>query len=702
MGRSNGTLNRVSWDARILVDAACGTIGHVPAERSPVPRQLPRAVPGFIGRTEELAELDALSGDDATIAAVVGTAGAGKTSLVVRWAQQAQDRFPDGTLYANLRGYDPRAPARPGDVLADFLAVFGTPPDRIPAHLDARAAMFRSQLAGRRVLVVLDNASDVTQVRPFLPGGTGCAVVVTSRADLKGLEVGDGARRLPLALFSEPEAVELVRTVLGPQRADAEPEAVAALVLACARLPLALRIAAGRVATHPHLTISELVEQLDRERWQALSVPADERGAVRTVFDWSYRWLPEPQARMFRRLGLHPVAEISVHAAAGLNDVDLRTAGQLLADLAEQHLVEPAGPGRYSCHDLLRAYAADLVESDDDRDEARLRLFEWYGHNVRTAYRTVNPDDAPVHSRIELVTSGHPEVRFAGLEQAWEWADLEIGSTVAVACAAADHGLSAVALLLAEICAGALILAGHFDDAGELCHIGLAAARRLGDRRGECSILGNLAQLHSNAGRWRESRDVLGSALVMATELGDRVLEAHVLCHLGWACLHFEQFTEAKRHLEAARVLITGRKRHQPAFIEYSLSAVHAGLGDHEKALSHAERSLALLRRSDAREIESHALQAIARAKQMAGAHDEAIALCEQALKVETGREMPENRALLLVVLGESMRHAGDVERAAACWREALEAFEERGDRRAPRLKERLRELESGSSASAG
>ncbi|ANZ37515.1 hypothetical protein BBK82_17105 [Lentzea guizhouensis] len=415
MSEAPRTANDIGQNHGNTVQA--GTVGHISIggapDTLPVPRQLPRVVPAFTGRTEHLAALDELLVGRRTIAAVVGAAGIGKTALVVRWAHRVQDRFPDGTLHVDLRGYGPGEPASPSDVLAGFLGALGIYPERVPLQFDDRVAMYRSEVAGKRVLVVLDNAKDVAQVRPLVPGEPGCAVVVTSRADLKGLVVNDGAQRIQLQLFHEHEAVDLVVAVLGRR---AQPGAVAELVRACARLPLAIRVAAGRIATHHDLTITELVQELavEHRRWDALSIRSDENGAVRTVFDWSYRKLPADQQLMFRRLGLHPTPEISAHAAAALFGADLPQVRALLEDLADQHMIEIADRDRYTCHDLLRAYAADLAQEDDDWEQAHRRMIEWYAHHARNAYRMVHPIRMVLHDRFSLVNDGQPKLVFAG------------------------------------------------------------------------------------------------------------------------------------------------------------------------------------------------------------------------------------------------------------------------------------------------
>ncbi|MFD9699286.1 ATP-binding protein [Lentzea sp. NPDC059081] len=684
LGENRGTAVQAGYVGHLSVGSAPDT--------PPVPRQLPFASPGFVGRAEHLATLDRLPTDDGTtaLAAVVGTAGVGKTSLVVRWAREAQRHFPGGTLYANLRGYGPGQPATPGEVLADFLTALGVAPERVPPHQDARAALYRSLLADRRVLVVLDNANAVSQLRPLLPGGSGC-VVVTSRSDLQGLEIGEGARRIPLPLLTGDEAADLVATVLGPRPAD--PAAVAELVSACARLPLALRIAAGRIAVDPHVTVTDLVEELRAQRWEALSVPDDEQHAVRTVFDWSYRRLTPDQALMFRRIGLLPVETFSVHVCAVLCDVEPHVARRLLAALAAQHLVEPHGKDRYTCHDLLRAYAADLAEQDEDRDEVVDRLLEWVAHHAKKAFLVLFPDRAHLHAGARVTTSTSLELDFAGDDAVWAWADAEFGNAAALVRTAARHDRPAITLLLADITCGQLGLVGRFDEALEVCGIGVRAAADLGDRRAEFLMAQHLGQLLSVVNDWQRAVEVYLANLTTAEELGDPELVAEVLGHLGWVRLELGRHAEARSDLERALEFCQAGTRTR-SFVEFCLSGVHAGLGDPEQALLHAERSLHQLGEDRFR---SYAWHAMARAKQVAGDHAEAVELCERALEHEDRHDNPRSHALLLELFGESLRQVGDRDRAAAVWREALAIFEDRGDHRAPGLRERLAALVSAS-----
>lgn len=699
---SEGTYNTTGDVSGHVVQA--GYIGQVliagVPEPLPVPRQLPQVVPDFTGRAEQLAALDGQLTGGSRISAVVGAAGIGKTSLAVWWAQQIQDRFPHGTLYANLNGYGPSAPATPGGVLADFLGALGIAPERIPQRFDALTALYRTVLAQRQVLILLDNADGVDQVRPLLPGGSGCVVVVTSRADLKGLVVGQGARHVPLPLFTEQEALGLIRAVLGEQRVDAEPDAVLALVRACARLPLALRVAAGRAATHPHVTIDELVADLDSERarWAALSVPADEHNAVRTVFDWSYRSLPDEQALMFRRLGLHPPHSISAHSAATVCGRALDDARRLLAGLADQHLIEPSGRDRYTCHDLLSAYAADLAELDDGSDEARRRLVEWSAHHARKAFRLLRPGMLSGHAGAHLATRGDPEIVFSDAQDAWAWARAELGNTVALLRTAARCHTPEITMMLASIATGGLHLVNRWDDALEICGIGLAAARAAGDRDGECVMLSDLGQLHQFVARWQEAAQALHSALELARELGNTAVEAEVLGRLGWGCLELVEYREAKGYLEASLALLADEPSARfYAFIEGCLARAHTGLGNHESAVRHGENGVAVLVREGIEGVQPYTFYGLAGARQAIGDHAEVIRLCERALEVVFDHGHPRDRALLLDTLGESLRHTGERERAIACWREALATFEERGDHRAPDLRKRLAAEVSGS-----
>jgi hypothetical protein len=306
----------------------------------------------------------------------------------VHWAHRVTSQFPDGTLFANLRGCDPSGlPAGPGDVLEGFLRALAVAPEAIPPDVESRSALLRTLLAGKRLLMLLDNAASAAQVRPLLPGSPGCLVLVTSRSRLAGLVARDGATPVALDRLPEHEAVLLLCQAIGAGRVKAQPAAAARVASLCGHLPLALRIAADRAAARRHMTLSDLATQLaaERGRLDVLTTGADDHHTdVRSVFSWSYRALPDGAARMFRLLGLYRGLDISAAAAAALTALPVAAAQRLLDLLADVHLIVEDRPGRYRLHDLLRIYAAERARADEsprDRGDAVHRLLSWYLHS---------------------------------------------------------------------------------------------------------------------------------------------------------------------------------------------------------------------------------------------------------------------------------------------------------------------------------
>src|SRR5579875_2723263 len=393
--------------------------------RAAIPRQLPAAVTQFTGRGQELRwltrSLDERStgGGTTLISAVGGTAGVGKTALAVHWAHQVASRFPDGQLYVNLRGYDPGQPVPPGDALAGFLRALGVPGSDTPPDTGERAGLYRSLLAGRRLLVVLDNAGSVGQVRPLLPGAPTCMTLVTSRDALAGLVARDGAQRLDLALLPLDEATALLTGLIG-ERAVADPDAVTVLARRCAQLPLALRVAAELATSRPAEPLGALTRELDDQnrRLELLDADGDPVTAVRGVFSWSVRRLPPAAARTFRLLGLHPGPEFDPYAVAALTGEDAATATQALGQLARAYLTEPgtdrsaAAPGRleqYRLHDLLRDYARELAAATDGpavTHAALTRLFDYYLGTAAAAMDTLFPAERHRRPRVPLPAAG--------------------------------------------------------------------------------------------------------------------------------------------------------------------------------------------------------------------------------------------------------------------------------------------------------
>ncbi|MER6762445.1 MULTISPECIES: ATP-binding protein [Amycolatopsis] len=693
-----------------LAGTATGTGGSVA-------RQLPSVVRDFTGRTEQVAALDALlpaeaepssdgavddagTGGSVVISAVDGAAGIGKTTLAVWWAHRVQHLFPDGTLHTNLRGYGPGDPASPGEVLVGFLRALGLPGERIPTGTAEKAATFRSLLAGRRVLMVLDNANAAEQVRPLLPGTAGCVVVVTSRDRLTGLVVTEGAARLTLDLLSEPEAITLASGIVGQDRATAEPDAVRELVRCCGRLPLAVRIAAG-YASGPDTTVAEVIAEMADERYRldVLSREGDERAAVRAVFDWSYQQLDDERARVFRRLGLHPGPEFCAEAAAAVTGLDLPGARRVLGALAAAHLIEPVRRGRYRLHDLLRAYASHRAETDDPpehREQARERMWQWYAHHAKTAHQVLFPAHCGWRPALNLEVRADPRIEFPDAARAWAWIESEQDNLVAVARDTDRHGRIPLTILLATAAAGFLYRLGRKKRQLDLSRIALAAARRGGDRTVEAHALLDLGTTHWTVRQLREARSASLEGLGLARDLGNRELQAWALNDLGLVLLEQGQHAQARDRFLAALSLASGsQKGRLEGVVEGNLSDLCTGLGDYQQGLRHAERSLSLRRTAHDDQGEPFALHQIARTRQGLGDLREAIAQCENALAIEPHHRIPQDTAGILDTLGACLRDTGHIDRAKSCWRDALALYDQYGHPRADDLRTSLRALDT-------
>ncbi|MDQ1739771.1 MAG: hypothetical protein QOE53_1423, partial [Pseudonocardiales bacterium] len=436
-------------------DAAHRGTGADGAARPAVVHQLPLAVDNFTGRTEELAELSRLFGQGrpGLIAAITGTAGVGKTALAVHWAHAWSRDFPDGQLYVDLRGFDPELPLQPGQALAGFLRAIGVPGPEIPRDLAERAALYRSLLSGRRMLILLDNARDVEHVRSLLPGAPACAVLVTSRDTLAGLIARHGGHRVQLDVLPQEDARELLRALIGEQ-VDAAPAGAAALVQHCARLPLALRIAAELAGQQPGASLAELVSEFasGHPPLDLLDASHDARTSIRAVFSWSCARMPGDAAQAFRLLGLHPGADLQAGALAALiGTATVAEAHHALDMLARASLVRQSAPGRYGMHELLRAYAGELAAATEAGPHWRMavaRLLEHYLHTAAHAMdllfptRHLHPAD---HAHL------HPlAVSLADATAARSWLEAERANLVAVTVHAGRHGWPQHAIALAQ------------------------------------------------------------------------------------------------------------------------------------------------------------------------------------------------------------------------------------------------------------
>jgi DNA-binding SARP family transcriptional activator len=649
-----------------------------PAMRAapPVPHELPADVSAFTGRTAELAQLDRLLGSRAAaISAVSGTAGVGKTALAIHWAHQAVTHFPDGQLYVNLRGYDPDRPMPAADALAYFLLTLGVAGQDIPMGEDERAARYRSMMAGRRMLVVLDNAGHADQVRPLLPGAPGCAVLVTSRDALAGLIARDGATRLDLDLLSLAEAVALLTELIGaPARAD--PDATAQLARQCARLPLALRVAAERAAARSHVPLIELVADLagQQRRLDLLDVADDPRTAVRAVFSWSYQQLSPETARMFRLLGLHPGPDLTVAAAASLAAAAEADARRLLRQLTRAHLIDEHLPGRYAFHDLLRAYAAEQAhgtDSDTDRREATGRMLDHYLHTARQCSLLLHPSNEP----IPLAVPRHGAVpeQPGDYHEAMEWFEAEHDVLLAAVAHAAECGLDVHAWQIPWAMVAFLSIRGHYQEWASTQRTALSAATRLGDTIGQAASGRLLGNAYSTLGDHDQAVGHYANSVKLYQRLGDRLGEAKVHQGLGLVAEGQRRYQEAIDHAQHALGLYRAMSdKEAEAEIVNTLGWYYGLLGDYQQARTLCRRSLVLSADVGNRLVEGNVWDSLGYAEHHLGNLSGATVCYQRALGIARELSDRPSEAQALTHLGDIQHAAGELRQAREAWQQAL------------------------------
>ena len=646
------------------------------------PRHLPGDVRGFVNRSDELSRLDTWLTDEGrerdviALVVIAGTAGVGKTALALRWAHRARDNFPDGELYVNLRGYDPGLAVTPEHALDRFLRALDIPQSGIPNDPEAKAALYRSLLADRQMLVVLDNAASVGQVRPLLPGTADSLVLVTSRSRLSGLVARDGARRLTLELLSESESVELFQAITADYRANDDPAEIAELARLCARLPLALRIAAERAASRPWMPLTQLIQDLRDESalWDALSAEVgEEADAVRTVFAWSYRALPEGGARMFRLLGLHPGPEFGVSAAAALAELSVSDARHQLDVLVGAHLLEQTTPDRYQFHDLLRAYATDQAhneESLDDQYAALRRVLTWYLHSAHAAgvamqrfNRRITPD--PAHLAVA------PPV-FSDFLDGSRWYESEWDNLIASAQAAVKAEMHRIAWQLTLEIRPYFNHSASFEDRLIALGIALDSARRDGSKLGEAEALFSLAGTYSMLDRFEDSVRSHQAALAIRRETRDTSGEAMSLNNLGLSYLRARRFGEAQTHFEQAHTLFRELADvRRESYALFNLGEAYLGFGQVDEAAEVVHRSLEISRETGDRHSESVGLVIMAKVLAGSGEMEEALRAGQDALSIVRDRDDPRNEGWVLLEFGMIQRRAGRFAEALVSYQRA-------------------------------
>jgi tetratricopeptide (TPR) repeat protein/DNA-binding XRE family transcriptional regulator len=672
--------------------------GQAPAGGPIVPRQLPAPVRQFVGRRGELAALTQLL-DQATAApggmvvtALAGTAGVGKTALAVRWAHQVASRFPDGQLYLNLRGYDPTGgPVPLAEAIRGLLDSLAVPPAQIPASTDAQVGLYRSLLSGKRMLVLLDNARDAGQVRPLLPGGPGNLVVVTSRRQLGGLVAVEGAYPLTLEVLGDDEARELLAQRLGEARLAAEPDAVTELIALCAGLPLALAIAAARISARPRLPVREFTTELTGARPTLDALDAgDAPASVRAVFSLSLATLSAPAAWMFGLLGVHPGPDITASAAASLAGLPRAQARQVLAELADAHLVTEHAQGRFSLHDLLRAFSAE--QAPETQAEALARVFDHYLHTACAGSRLLNPARA-LFSLTGPLPGVTPEP-LADHDQAMAWFEAENQVLTASAALAVRDGFDDFAWQLPWAFADFLLRRGFWPESIALHTAALAAATRAGDLTGQAAAHRHIAWGHSRLGDYAEATTQLEASLELHRKLGDKAGEARDHQALGAIADSTGREEESLDEAEKSMVLFAeiGDRAGQAAALN-DIGWSLARLGDFQQARIRGQEALALHRELGNVPGEAVGLDTLGYIEHHLGRLSEAATCFQEAITLFRVLGARVFEAEGFTRLGDTWQAAGEPERAADAWREALAIFAALGHAGADQVRAKLREL---------
>jgi tetratricopeptide (TPR) repeat protein len=689
--------------------AARESLRDSPTGRAPfvstVPRQLPADVAGFTGRVAHLRQLDQLltgapdTASAVVISAIAGTAGVGKTALAVHWAHRVAERFPDGQLYVNLHGFDSGGRAMsPGQAVRGFLDALEVSPHRIPADLEAQVGLYRSMIAGKRILVVLDNARDAEQVRPLLPGTPTTLVVVTSRDQLNSLIAVPGAHPVNLDVLSTVEARQLLAQRLGARRAVAEPAAVDQIIRACARLPLALAVAAAR-AQRTDFPLAALADELSdaHDRLDALDAGGI-GGQVRAVFSWSYTTLSAPAARLFRLLALHPGPDISVPAAASMTGHPLAHAHRLLTELARASMLVEHMPGRYTSHDLLRVYAIELAyrqESEDQRRTAITRLLDHYSRTADTADRLLDPHRSPVPLPLVTPAGASPE-HLADHSQAMAWLTSEHAVLLACLRHAERAGYDAQTWQLARGLDTFLGRQGYWDDQASVWQAALPSAARLRVPAGQAVAHRQLARALLRFGRYPEARDHYLEALKLYSRAEDRIGQGNTELGIAYICEREGQPHQALDHAQRALILYTSAQHRQgQARSLNALGWYHSSLGDHAQALSFCQRGLAILQQLGDRPGEAVTWDSVGYAYHHLGRPAEAADCYGQALALCRGFGDRYYETIVLTHLGEIAESANDLDAARSEWEDALKILIELDHPDAEQVHDKIRSLDA-------
>ncbi|WP_313887888.1 AfsR/SARP family transcriptional regulator [Lentzea alba] len=644
-----------------------------------VPRQLPSAPAQFVGREEDLAELDDAMRTQG-VAAIAGAGGMGKTWLALHWAHRNLHRFPDGQLFVDLRGFSPdETPMEPDVAVRGFLHALGLDASRVPADPQARAALFRGLTAQRRLLVVIDNAADAAQVLPLLPVGDTCRVLVTSRNRLPGLVT---ARAVGLDVLADSDASTVLAGRIGATRLTAEPLAVARLIDLCGGLPLALSIVGARVLTEPDLSLAAIARQLEELGLGALD--ADPSVSVPVVLSWSYRALTDRQKELFALLGMAPGEDIGPGAAASLAGLSTEDTCSTLRALEQASLISIGSGFRVRMHDLVRAYAA---ERPGHREEALRRLVDHHAHTAHANDRLIDPHRPLID--LDAAAAGTVVTPAADKAGALAWFDAERGTRRAVQQAAAWHGWNDRVVLLARVSHAYHQLRGHLDDELAMWQTAIDAADDPEERVVAHRIMGSsLGQVQ----RFDEAQHHLARSLALAEQVGEPLQLADAHGTLAWLWASRSEYGKAFEHAKAAlpHYQKTGNQM-LIALAHNNIGHCASEVGDTDHGREHARKALTLLHELRDRQGEATAVDTLARIEHQVGNHTAAVALYEHAIELCQAENDDYTTANMLTNLGHPHLALEQRDQATAVWERALDMFERQGrEDEADRMRKKL------------
>lgn len=685
--------------------ASAAPPGDLP--RVPAPAQLPASLPVFTGRQTEIELLDSFLPTDTSprgvIGAIGGAPGVGKTTLALHWAHRTAHRFPDGQLYVNLRGYDPEGdPLTPSTAVRYFLESLGVPDKRIPSLLDGQIALYRSLLARRRCLILLDNARDANQVRPLLPGNPACLTIITSRQQLTGLAVSSGARLLDLDVLTLPEALEYLARRLGTARVEREREAATAMAGHCGRLPLALAIVCARAEIRPAAPLAEIAAELEegRDGLHAFSISgaSDPVTDTRSVFSWSYRALSERAAEAFRRLWLIPSHEVSLEAAASMTGLPVRVMRRVMSELHSASLCTPERSGLYSTHSMLRLFSREASRAEDSRhlvEEARQRLYDHYLHTAHNASTAINTHrEQPV---LPLPAPGAQAISFASTAEAAEWLHHEMPNLQAIVTHHTDYGAGAQIWRLAAVLELFLDRSGRRQEQIETQRAALLAAQRVGDIAGQAWMHRSLGFALGRSEPDDEAEEHLHTALAMFSEIGDLPEEALARRYLAFLANVRKAHRGALVHYKAATALYE-KAGHTvgTASVSNEVGWTRILLGDFEGAVRDCRHAIALAQAAGNRNVEAASWDSLGVAHHRLGDNAASLRALDRALAAY-------RRLNDVYLIADTLVHIGDVhatessEDARAAWSEALDILGTIGHPESDLIRERLAVLDSSS-----